>query len=135
MENRDIVPAYQEVQSRAARYVTKRHISTIRVVRLQLDNLTHAGVIWNPFEAHQITYPFESITLFSVFIRLGVSMHRHMPERVLRQYGYERTVPRSPTTIDSVDLTIIDEWWLHFADHLVTGMIRATHCLLMLTVT
>jgi len=126
MGNRDIVPTYQEVQPRAARYVTGRHNSTVKAVRLQLDNLTHAGVIWNPYEAHRITRPFESITLFSGFIRLGASMHRHMPERVLRQYGYEQTVPRSPTTIDSADMSVIDERWLHFAEHLVTGMVAAT---------
>jgi len=39
------------------------------------------------------------------------------PERVARQFGYIQTIPPSSVTA-SLSYNEIDEWWMHFGDHL-----------------
>jgi len=40
---------------------------------------------------------------------------RHLPERVLRQYGYVQTIPRPPTHIGSIALGDVDMAFMEFA--------------------
>ncbi|KAL5147235.1 Protein MAIN-LIKE 2 [Glycine soja] len=43
---------------------------------------------------------------------------RWLTERVVRQFGYIQTVPPPPVR-DSLTGTDIDDWWVHFSDHVV----------------
>jgi len=83
MGNRDINQSYNEVLPRASRYVVSRRPSRLTDVRGQLDGLTASDVIWAPYEP---------ISLFCDFIRLGNTIQMHVPDRVLRQYGYMQTI-------------------------------------------
>ena len=94
-----------------SRYVIGQQICPITEVRWQLHCLTYGGFVWNPYEVHHITRLFQSISLFSIFIRLGGYVHRHLPERVLQQYGYQQTILRSANAVDGYDLGVTDARW------------------------
>jgi hypothetical protein len=55
------------------------------------------------YEEHREIHAFEEVFWYSGWILCGVRrVYRHLPERVLRQYGYVQSVPRHPT--DAVEL-------------------------------
>ena len=66
-----------------------------------------------------MVWRFEQISLFSGYIRWGPIFHRHMPERVLRQYGYVQTIPAHPRDSRAQALTPqqMDERWMHFSSY------------------
>ncbi|XP_068504193.1 protein MAIN-LIKE 2-like [Phaseolus vulgaris] len=119
---RDINPSYDEVHPRVARYIVALHICVVGDVRLQLDGVTHDDIIWTPYEDHRLSRPFETIYLFSSHLRLGSLSHRHMPERVLCQFGYEQSIPPSPMAAEAPGAHVIDQTWLQFDHHVVTGL-------------
>jgi len=45
-----------------------------------------------------------------------------MPERVLRQFGYEQRISPSPMTAEAPGAHVIDQRWLQFDHHVVTGL-------------
>jgi len=49
-----------------------------------------------------------------------------MPECVLRQFGYEQSIPPSLISNESLDAHVIDQRWLQFDHHLVTGLTNAS---------
>ena len=64
--------------------------------------------------------PFHDVCWYSGWIMAGKQrMVRHLPERVLRQYGYVQTVPRPPTTIMPLAPTDVVAAFLEFALHVV----------------
>jgi Plant mobile domain len=105
---------YQENYPRARRWVTGL-TNQASHYRSKLDDLTVGDVCWMPYQEHRAARAFEQISLFSGYLRWGTLRHRHMPERVLRQYGYVQTIPRHPADIRA---TQIDAFWLHFEEHL-----------------
>jgi len=46
-------------------------VTSIVVVRLQLDTLTPASIRFSPYDEHKEERPFEWIFLFSGYLRLG----------------------------------------------------------------
>ncbi|XP_068471118.1 uncharacterized protein [Phaseolus vulgaris] len=122
MERRDINPSYDEVHPRATRYIVAHQICTVGDVWVQLDGVTHDDIIWTPYEDHRLRRPFETIYLFSGHLRLGSLSQRHMPERVLHQFGYEQNIPPSPMAAEAPGAHVIDQRWLQFDHHVVTGL-------------
>ncbi|XP_052735499.1 uncharacterized protein LOC128197484 [Vigna angularis] len=59
------------------------------------------------------------------WIRIGDTLWRHFPERVLRQFGFQQDIPRSPTTVPDADVVAIDHMWLHFRAHVVSNVRHA----------
>ncbi|XP_047162330.1 protein MAIN-LIKE 1-like [Vigna umbellata] len=92
----------------------------------QLDALTYSGVVWHPYEGHRAIRPFFGICMYSGWIRIGDTLCRHLPERVLRQFGFQQDIPRSPTAVPDVDIVAIDDVWLHFRAHVVNNVRHAT---------
>jgi len=89
MGRRTLNSRYDESLPRAARYVVGRHISSFVEVRTHLDRLTYSDIVWTPYHSHRVACPFESISLFRGYIRYGSTCEKYMPDRVLRQFGYE----------------------------------------------
>ena len=129
MGRRDINPSYDEVHSRATRYIVAHQICVVGDVGVQLDGLTHDDVIWTPYEDHRLSKPFETIYLFSGHLRLGSLSQRHTLEHVLRQFGYEQSIPPSPMPTESLGAHVIDQRWLQFDHHLVIGLTAASNIL------
>ncbi|XP_017408637.1 protein MAINTENANCE OF MERISTEMS-like [Vigna angularis] len=115
---RRMVSSYMEDRPRAAKWESPRQGSTLLEVRVHLDALTYDSVIWYPQE----TRPFYGICMFSGWIRIREMLCRHLPERVLRQFGFHQSIPRDPPVIADADILAIDDVWLHYRDHVVMGV-------------
>ena len=77
------------------------------------------AVIWMPYAQHRVYVEFQLISLFSGHIRWGQLIVRHLPERVLRQFGYVQTIPGMDVSLDSETTEAMDMCWTHFVDHMV----------------
>jgi len=117
---------YDEVMPRAARYVVGRHILSYVEVRAHLDRLTYSDLIWMPYHSHRVVRPFELISLLRDLIRYGVNIQKYMSDRVLRQFGYKQRISDTILRYDSGIFEDINYRWLHFAYHLVTGLLAAS---------
>jgi len=47
----------------------------------------------------------------------------HLPDRVLRQYGYMQTIPPPPPLQDMAAFNTVNVRWVHFSDNVVTALI------------
>ncbi|XP_047181243.1 protein MAINTENANCE OF MERISTEMS-like [Vigna umbellata] len=65
------------------------------------------------------------IPLRQGWIRLGDMIHRHLPERVLRQFGFQQIIPRSPESLLIPDIPTIDLNWLRYVEHAISGVAKA----------
>ncbi|XP_027935732.1 protein MAIN-LIKE 1-like [Vigna unguiculata] len=112
-------------EPRALRYVTGRAISAIADVRVQLDGLTYDGMIWNPYVAHRAARQLVTHGMFSGFLRVGTVVQRHLPERVLRQFGFIQPIPRPPSSVPMMDFEAIDDRWKKHEQFVVHQVVQA----------
>jgi len=126
MGRRTLNSRYDESLPWAARYIVGRHISSFVDVRAHLDRLTYNDIVWTPYHSHQVARPFESISLSRSYIRYGSTYEKYMPDCILRQFGYEQRIPYVVLAYDGGVFETIDYRWLHFADHLVSGLTPAS---------
>ncbi|KAH1209781.1 Protein MAIN-LIKE 2 [Glycine max] len=107
--------AYQETSPRASRWLTlKAHMKGITGApyRERCDALTVTDVCWLPYTEHRGVRGFELISSFQGQLRWG-------PMVVTAQS--EKSIPPPPVSA-SLSYDDIDDWWMHFADHvLVVG--------------
>ncbi|XP_027915206.1 protein MAIN-LIKE 1-like [Vigna unguiculata] len=116
---------YVETEPRALRYVTGCAISAIADVRVQLDGLTYDGMIWNPYVAHRAARQLVTHGMFSGFLRVGTVVQRHLPERVLRQFGFIQPIPRPPSSVPMMDFEAIDDRWKKHEQFVVHQVVQA----------
>ncbi|XP_068501102.1 protein MAIN-LIKE 1-like [Phaseolus vulgaris] len=119
---------YSEDQPRCRLYDAGKGTSIV-VVRSQLDTLTPSSIRFCPYNEHREERPFEWISLFSGYLRLGNWTQLHMPERVLRQYGYTQIIPCNPSILGHghPDTNEMDRRWLHFNDYVIHDYAIAPH--------
>ncbi|XP_052730510.1 protein MAIN-LIKE 1-like [Vigna angularis] len=125
MGRRWLVTSYDDTTPRAMRWQSPRQSSTLAEIRSQLDALTYSRVVWHPYEGHRAIRPFFDICMYYGWIRISDTLCRHLPERVLRKFGFQQDIPRSPTTIPDADMVAIDHVWLHFRAHVVSNVRHA----------
>ncbi|XP_057429839.1 protein MAIN-LIKE 2-like [Lotus japonicus] len=95
-------PEHSQDQPRARRWVTSRvGRSGLDERRVMLDELTVGDIIWTPFEDHRAHRPRDPRAMYSGYIRMpfGRAVRPHLPERVLRQFGFIQDVPRHPSEV------------------------------------
>ncbi|XP_014495108.1 protein MAIN-LIKE 1-like [Vigna radiata var. radiata] len=125
MGRRRVLNTYTNLHPRASRYIPSRQGWSLTEERRYLDGLTYDAIIWHPYRSHRRSSPFLAICMYSGWIRLGNMIHRHLPERVLRQFGFVQTIPRSPESLPMPDIHMIDLHWLRYVDHAFTGVVEA----------
>ncbi|XP_022637920.1 protein MAIN-LIKE 1-like [Vigna radiata var. radiata] len=125
MGRRRISDTYTDLHPRASRYIPSRQGWSLTEERRYLDGLTYDAIIWYPYRSHRRTCPFLAICMFSGWIRLGDMIHRHLPERVLRQFDFLQIIPRSPETLPMPEIHMIDQNWLRYVEHAFTGAVEA----------
>ncbi|KAL5190752.1 hypothetical protein HKD37_04G010122 [Glycine soja] len=113
--------ACDEGSPRACRWLTgKAHMTGIKGApyRTRMDAFTVTDVSWMPYAEHRGVRGFDLISSYTGQLRWGQLVVYTRPERVTRQFGYIQTVP--PTLVTkSLMSDEIDDWWIHFSDHLV----------------
>ncbi|XP_068483427.1 uncharacterized protein [Phaseolus vulgaris] len=127
IEHRQLRDDYVEDEPRCMKYVVGSRLSTLASVRMQLDSLCVGVVQWMSYEEHKVMRPFEWISLFSGYIRLRGCRQMHLPERVLRQFGYIQCIPSHTTTVHHGDPSTSDigHRWLDYNANLVQGVVLA----------
>src|ERR1044072_7070569 len=87
---------YKENMHRANKWHATRGKLDLEVKRQQLETLKATYVIWCPYGDHRAHSPSQPVFLYSGFIRHDNFIHRHLPERVLRQLGGIQGEPNLP---------------------------------------
>lgn len=104
---RDIDMSYREDRPRACRFMHKKGIVVEYSYRAALDRILVDDIIFYPYDCHRESHPLEDIIWFSGWIMCGMLCFRtHLPERVLRQFGYVQTIPRNPAIVAPHSLSI-----------------------------
>ena len=86
--------------------------------RSLLDCIQFDDVCWRPYEEHMEIQSFEEVFWYSDWIMCGVRrVYRHLPERVLRQYGYVQSVPRHPMDVVELPPPQIVQAFVDFRTH------------------
>ena len=108
-------PDYVENLPVAARWtLQKGHGEGVRY-RSLLDRISFDDVCWRSYEDHREYQPFEEIFWYSGWLMCcDRRLYRHLPERVLRQYGYVQTVPRPPTDVAEISAAMVAQAFLDF---------------------
>ncbi|KAJ1404457.1 Aminotransferase-like, plant mobile domain [Sesbania bispinosa] len=120
-----LTPSMRRGEPLSKRWAPLRGTGDVAIVRQALDRLTHANVIWMPYEAHRVQYPFHDISWYRGYITCGNIVFPHLPERVLRQYGYIQSIP--PSLHDAFPVSAISDvhyQFLHYEDHLLEDVYR-----------
>jgi len=83
--------------------------------RSLLDRIQFDDVCWRLYEEHKEIQTFEEVFWYSGWIMCDVHrVYRHLPERVLRQYRYVKTIPRHPTDVVELQPPQIVQAFLDF---------------------
>jgi hypothetical protein len=111
-------PDYIENLPVAARWTLQKGHGEGATYRSLLDRITFDDVCWRPYEGHREFQPFEEVFWYSGWIMCGDRrVYRHLPERVLRQYGYVQSVPRPPTDVPALTPAEIVQAFTDFRTH------------------
>jgi len=108
-------PDYVENLPVAARWRLQKGHGEGVTYRSLLDRITFDDVCWRPYEEHREFQAFEEVFWYSCRIMCGDRrLYRHLPERVLRQYGYVQTIPRPPTDVAELSAAMVAQAFLDF---------------------
>ncbi|XP_057423464.1 protein MAIN-LIKE 1-like [Lotus japonicus] len=118
------VPEYTEDQPRACKWMESRAGHAGLMERLVLfDEMTAEDVIWTPYEEHKNHRELDVRALYSGYIRTPIRavVRPHLPERVLRQFGYVQPIPRHPSVVMGMSSAaeVVDAAYLDYEPHLI----------------
>lgn len=106
---------YSEDMLRSIRWIPQRGNRELHEKRCALDDLTTGMVTWTPYTRHRPSREFAQASLYTGFIRHSGMVQPHLPERVLRQFGWIEDVPNLPPAYVSCE--VVDEMYADFASH------------------
>jgi len=111
-------PDYVENLPVAARWKLQKGHGEGVMYRSLLDRITFDDVCWRSYEEHMDFQAFEEVFKYSCWIMCGDRrVYRHLPDRVLRQYGYVQIVPRPPTDVVELSPAEIVQAFVDFRTH------------------
>ncbi|KAI5417738.1 hypothetical protein KIW84_042377 [Lathyrus oleraceus] len=108
---------------RAMRWSYRQGVLKVDDLRPILHELTHADVIWCPFEDHRAWHLFDEICLYRGCLKWGDTVVPYLSNRCLRQFGYRQYVPSPP--LDCMMATDIDVDWIGYHQSVI-AVIRPT---------
>lgn len=120
------VPEYTEDQPRACRWMESRagHAGLMER-RVLFDEMTAEDVIWTPYEEHRSHRELDVRALYSGYIRTPIrtAVRPHLPERVMRQFGYVQPIPRHPSVVMGMSSAaeVVDAAYQDYEPHLIPG--------------
>lgn len=106
---------------RSIKWKPRRDKGQVLPFRQALDNITVDQICWNPYIAHTDFRPLQDASFYKGWIRWGLKMYAHLPDRVLRQYGHVQGIPSSPNdvTCHSTTSKDVDLMFTQYAIHVV----------------
>ncbi|CAK8543545.1 unnamed protein product [Lathyrus sativus] len=81
------IPANNVGLPRAMRWSYRQGVLKVDDLRLILDELTPADVIWRPFKNHRVWRQFDELCLYRGCLRWGDIIVPYLPNRCMRQFG------------------------------------------------
>ncbi|XP_058733870.1 uncharacterized protein LOC131605542 [Vicia villosa] len=124
-----LATGYTEDKSRACADDPLRGIQAIELFRVYIDRLVHEDIHLCSYIDYRVTIPFDEVALFTIWLARGIrKTTTYMSERVMRQFGFTRTILRDPTVY--APLTVkqrdMDALFDDFENHLVLDEARST---------
>ncbi|CAJ2647685.1 unnamed protein product [Trifolium pratense] len=89
-------PNYREEMPRNATFSTGQGHRDPVMYRQFLDNMQVSDFEFCPYDGHRHVRPLIDVCWFSGWLRCGSLKAKHLPERVLRQFGHVQGIPRDP---------------------------------------
>lgn len=118
---------YVEALPRCARFEPGQGHRDAAGYREHLDNLQMSDFVFTPYNDHRHVRPLIDACWFSGWIRSGSWTGKHLPERVLRQFGHFQSIPRDPVASAPAGLTLeqIDQIFMeHMEERMIEGDMR-----------
>ncbi|XP_058761122.1 uncharacterized protein LOC131634468 [Vicia villosa] len=91
--------------------------------------MTVENVYYDCYADHRETILFDEIVLYSRWLAASSTIIvRYLPERVVRQFDYQHTIPRQPSDSALIAMTRrrLDEVFANWDHHMVPAEARAT---------
>jgi hypothetical protein len=102
-------------------FVPLKGMSAPDMYKHHLDQLDLASVFMSPYAEYHVICLFEQVSLYYGWLRYGTRKVRYLLERVLRQFGYTQTIPRSPLESAPVEMALSETSYryAHNVDHVL----------------
>ncbi|XP_004496306.1 uncharacterized protein [Cicer arietinum] len=96
---------------RMFRWTAKQTSGNVAYYRAKLDALRDTDIIWAPDYDQNAVTRFQSVSLFTGYIRWCFTMVPYLPERCIRQFGYTQHIPPTPPMLVARDVDV--EWSMY----------------------
>ncbi|XP_058725574.1 uncharacterized protein LOC131596855 [Vicia villosa] len=123
------VSTYTEVMSRASRFIPRRGNQNPNPYRRGLDRMAAEDIRYDCYVAQRETVPFDEIALYSGWLAASSTIVvRYIPERIIRVFRFEQTIPHDPTASAPISMTRmqLEEIFVDWEQHVVPEEARAT---------
>nr|XP_004496839.1 protein MAIN-LIKE 1-like [Cicer arietinum] len=96
---------------RMFRWTAKQTSGNVAYYRAKLDALRDTDIIWAPNYDENAVTRFQSVSLFTGYIRWCFTMVPYLPEMCIRQFEYTQHIPPTPPMLVARDVDI--EWSMY----------------------
>ncbi|XP_012568714.1 uncharacterized protein [Cicer arietinum] len=87
-------------------WTAKQTSENVAYYRAKLDALRDTDIIWAPNYDKNAVTRFQSVSLFTGYIRWCFTMVLYLPERCIRQFGYTQHIPLTPPMLVARDVDV-----------------------------
>ncbi|XP_050897899.1 uncharacterized protein LOC127104788 [Lathyrus oleraceus] len=116
------VLTYSEDMSYATAFSPFRRNQETELFKVYLNRLVTEDMHFNSYADHCETQPFDEIVLYFGWLACGSHLTTtHLPEHVMRKFGYTQTIPKHPVVSTPPTLTCrqMNDMFDDYESHLV----------------